>query len=312
MENKRAAAAVGAVLSLGLSALLNADRLAKFFGIVNLPQDIKGALLAMSQVPTVLAFGVFATGVVCLVYLFSDQLLWIGSRIRKNRMELTHLMTFFLAGAILCTVGAGITFFYQQYQSTVRSELAGAPAQTAAILQNQRSPAVTAAPIQAPIQLRYEPEEISRMLKMIGKLRDIVDNKCSPTSSAISTALQTWRRDSNTEGAAGLATRFNDLRIAVNENWQAIMQVINDNQQFRDEIYPAIADDKNAFGEIAGALGDLSLDLRELAKGPDVNIERFITPNLQRVDIISFSQWVGLSAKRLSEKQKELREWRNP
>jgi hypothetical protein len=41
MENKRAAATAGAALSLGLTLLLNADRLAKFFGIVNLPQDIK-------------------------------------------------------------------------------------------------------------------------------------------------------------------------------------------------------------------------------------------------------------------------------
>jgi hypothetical protein len=98
----------------------------------------------------------------------------------------------------------------------------------------------SAAPIpvqQAPhpaMKLRYESDEIGRMLKMTGALRDIVDKKCSPTASAISTALQTWRRDSNTEGAAGLATRFNDLRVSVNENWQAVMQVINDNQQFRD------------------------------------------------------------------------------
>ena len=183
MKNKRAAAAVGAALSLGLSLLLNADRLAKFFGIVNLPQDIKGALMTMSQVPTILAWGVFATGVACLAYLFSEQLLWTGARIRKNCMEPAYLMIFFLVGAVLCTVGAGVTFFYQQHRSAVRPESAGAPVQNAAIPQTQFSPAVATAPIQTPIRLRYEPEEIGRMLKMTGSLRDIVDTKCAAAYS---------------------------------------------------------------------------------------------------------------------------------
>jgi hypothetical protein len=95
--------------------------------------------MAMSQVPIILAWGVFATGLACLAYLFSEQLLWIGARIRKNRMEPTYLMMFFLAGAAVCTVGAGVTFFYQQYR---------VPTQTSPILQNQLSPPVAAAPIE--------------------------------------------------------------------------------------------------------------------------------------------------------------------
>jgi hypothetical protein len=40
----------------------------------------------------------------------------------------------------------------------------------------------------------YAPDELARMLKMFGDLRDILDRECAPVGSEANSILQSWRR----------------------------------------------------------------------------------------------------------------------
>ncbi len=255
--------------------------------------------------PTMVGVGADQDGIFRRLYLQGVSVKTaLGPKVTLAWVLIIGAVAVFIVGvALLVTADRGRPSFVETPTATNAAPTARPP-QT-----------ITVAPTSAPkVRPRYEPEEIGRMLKMVGELRDILDMRCAPTYSQIHTAMQTWRRDIPTDGAFGIAKRFSDLRVALNECGQAIARVFDSNLQFRDEIFPTVADDKNSFGDTASILSDLTLDLNELGKASNINVERFITPKLQSLEtaLQKFGQWVGQSNKRLAEKQKELREWKNP
>jgi len=63
-----------AAASLAFALVTNADRIAKFFGIVNIPKDARELMVSLSQVPTILSWAIFVMGLAALAYLYSEQL----------------------------------------------------------------------------------------------------------------------------------------------------------------------------------------------------------------------------------------------
>jgi hypothetical protein len=72
-RNKRQFARLGSFLSLGFVLLTNLDRIAKFFGIINIPKDVREAMVAFAQVPTLLSWIILAVGLGCIWFLYADH-----------------------------------------------------------------------------------------------------------------------------------------------------------------------------------------------------------------------------------------------
>jgi hypothetical protein len=248
--------------------------------------------------------------------------LWVRAKLRAlttaiKRVEPSHLLPIFAVIAFVGIAGVLGCLVWQHYRPSQSIAADYAPAPLVEASPVAAPPVVVKAeppPVSVPrLKPHYEPEEIGRMLKMLGALRDIIDQKCAPAYSSAHSALQSWRRLLTEEGPKGLSVRLSDIRVSINDGWAESSKVINENQHFRDEIYPTIVDDKSAFGETANSLGELSNDLDELAKGPGINFERFLTARLQTYEagLTKLGTWIGISTKRVSDKTKELREWKN-
>jgi hypothetical protein len=93
----------GAAGSLVLTCIIQADRLAKFFGIINIPKDTRETMSALASAPTHLSVGILIIGGACVVYLYLEHLKSLKRRFWNPKLD---LLTVGLLGLV---VFAGVT-----------------------------------------------------------------------------------------------------------------------------------------------------------------------------------------------------------
>jgi hypothetical protein len=104
MQLKTVIELVGIVVGIGLFLLRYANKISNSLQFISLPQEIRGALLAMAQIPTLLAWVTLVIGLGCLGFLIYDTkpeaFVGLGARIRKPRVEPLHVIILGIAIAI--------------------------------------------------------------------------------------------------------------------------------------------------------------------------------------------------------------------
>jgi uncharacterized membrane protein YidH (DUF202 family) len=112
MAEKTTVAWTGAASSLALTCVFQADRLAKFFGIINIPKDARDTMSALSSAPIFFSVGILLIGCACVVYLYLEHLSAIKRQFWNPKLD---LLTIGLLGLV---VFAGITGLGLYRQST--------------------------------------------------------------------------------------------------------------------------------------------------------------------------------------------------
>jgi hypothetical protein len=88
MAEKTTVAWTGAASSLALTCVFQADRLAKFFGIINIPKDARDTMSALSSAPIFFSVGILLIGCACVVYLYLERLSAIKRQFWNPKLDL--------------------------------------------------------------------------------------------------------------------------------------------------------------------------------------------------------------------------------
>jgi hypothetical protein len=193
------------------------------------------------------------------------------------------------------------------------TKLAPSPAQSTSPQAPPSAPKPSSASSRDAPKPHYTGEDIEIMLRALRLMQQAHDTQCAAAYTAVNRLLNGWRQIlpnalALSEGAASAATLVNDCQ-------NAIGNPVNANQYYQDILRPITKENSDAFGDLLAPLEQLSRIAGELAKGrtDGMNLEMFIQPVIQNFDpgYAKFGKWMGSSQKNISDKTKELREWRN-
>jgi hypothetical protein len=146
---------VGIVVGFGSFLLRYANKIANALQFIDLPDDVKQALIAMSQIPTLLAWLAFVVGLLCLGYLIHDS---HGNKVKALATKRVKLLILAATCSIVCLVGAAasITWSYrlwtvEQTTPTAATDVAPNPAASSnAEQRSAQAPAQKPAPLPVP------------------------------------------------------------------------------------------------------------------------------------------------------------------
>jgi hypothetical protein len=350
MAEKKPVAIGGAALSIGFTLLVNADRLAKFFGIVNIPRDAGETLVAFASVPTPLAWGVFLIGVGCLWYIFAERVVLAWGYLRRQRVEPSHVIAFGLFIAI-----GGLA--WQMLRAAphpdprigeLRSKLEmvtkeSAEKQTAAALDLSKTkealeeknrelekakseaatkavtvPPASAQPVLNPaidlVHGPYEREEVRLMILALGEMRDAIEEKIKPTLSELSRIRAGWSKN-----LTDLPKFRQEIDVAY-ANWDSsiggLYKLASEKHvRFRDELVPTIDDPVGASKRLPKSLHQLRQTLTYLIEmqmpaGPAH--AHFVERDMGRItdDFMEINLWVQNIIQHVEMKTRRLRNYK--
>jgi hypothetical protein len=106
MQLKTIIELVGIIVGVGLFLLRYANKISSSLQFISLPQEVRGALVALSHIPTLLAWIALPVGLGCLGFLIYDTKLAFfagaGSRVRKIPLEPVHVI---ILGLVIAALG---------------------------------------------------------------------------------------------------------------------------------------------------------------------------------------------------------------
>jgi hypothetical protein len=102
-----------AIGSFGLLLLSYGNKISNYLGILSLPDDVRKALIAMSEIPTLLAWAIFAVGLAAIAFLIYDTKRTVFSRIGRNRLILP------IASVVFFGLGLGVSgvWLFKEYRA---------------------------------------------------------------------------------------------------------------------------------------------------------------------------------------------------
>ncbi len=108
---RKIASAIGTVAGFAVLLFRYANRIANTLQFLDLPDDVKTALVAMSQIPTLLAWGAFVIGLLCLGYLIHGS---HGTKIKAiatKRVKLLFLAAIFFVASLAGATASAIWIY---------------------------------------------------------------------------------------------------------------------------------------------------------------------------------------------------------
>jgi hypothetical protein len=82
--HRKAIAFFAVLLSVAFFLLTKIDRFAHLVSFFSFPDDVEKALIAISKVPTLLAWAILLVGVACLIYVTYDHVCGLSKKSVKN------------------------------------------------------------------------------------------------------------------------------------------------------------------------------------------------------------------------------------
>jgi hypothetical protein len=166
---RRIASVAGTVGGIGLFLLTHAISISNFLGIFQLPTELKEAMIVLASIPTLIAYGVLAIGLFCLVYLIRDsghhKLVLVALRNRVVWVE-PYLVPIGLSVIVLGVVIAG-TGFWLQSSAPPNKPVSQEPSQPPQPSINPNVPFFGGGPTtEPPDQRRYTPRTVRELLAL--------------------------------------------------------------------------------------------------------------------------------------------------
>jgi hypothetical protein len=296
-HQKHPVAWVAAIASFAFTLLVNADRIAKFFGILNIPNDARNLMNALAQVPTQLAWGIFIVGLGCLAYLYSDALRAVGGLVvRRLRVEPSHIiilgLTIALGGAIWGHLRmqqapvlseeeiAKIAAPFRTEIDALKKELAEARQQPSATPLNQAQ----ATPRPVPAAPAYTERDIRELSDAFADAQQLVEKQFLPLSIEIETIVANWHGYIPNQGVAGYARTLQGLRERLQTDlWKPLNEFVYEkNPHYTDLMRTAfLLDDEAAKGELTRSLQTLIEAVQRLPDNPSEKTKELIVPQIQ-------------------------------
>jgi hypothetical protein len=206
----------------------------------------------------------------------------------------------------------------------------GSPDLAASPVKDIVAPAHIEVPIEvaqkAPIfRPHYAVSEIETMIAALQRMRAVVHQKGYSLYEEASALYQNWQpamwnhsQLPDAEKIRGVADKLRSFSQRAREIAPELQKIIFENQAYQDVLRPVFREAKGSPGGMTGPLDRLVADLStilDLIGGtqPQSNgMFRFLTSHYQEwhTELQNLGQWNGSVEARITEKTKELREWR--
>jgi hypothetical protein len=301
---RRVASLVGTVGGIGLFLLNHAIEISNFLGIFQLPADLKEALIVFASIPTLIAWGVLAVGLFCLVYLVRDSghhtLALAAIRKRGVRVEASQLigvgLAIIVAGVVIGAALVGLGLWQQSHKQAT-------PISQEQPSQQQVPPTVQPIPV-------LTTEDVSKMLGALGQMQSITNDQVRPAYEA--TQNISLGRLLSTGGAPAAIARLQPIRDQMRQARKDLSRLLFDYRYYDAQLRPAITGYDSALDWMDGSLTPIIDDLNKYSSSSANVLEALVRDRFVEWSNgigSHFTNWYGVVEFRIATETKTIREW---